>query len=44
MLKYSEAETRIITQAVKFRTVKNMLTKGQPQTLQNIINKTNVKV
>lgn len=44
MLKYTEAETRITTQAVKLRTVKSILSKGQPQTLQNIIHKTNVKV
>lgn len=43
-LKLCERDYRVITQGLKIGTIRNVITKGQPQTLQNIVNKTNVKV
>ncbi|KAI1727830.1 piwi domain-containing protein [Ditylenchus destructor] len=43
-LKLFELEFTIVTQAIRFGTLMNMIQKGQPMTLSNIVNKTNVKL
>ena len=43
-MKYNERKTEVITQGLKITTVKNVLYKGQWQTMDNIINKTNIKM
>lgn len=43
-MKLAEQKYGIITQALRFGTYLNMSTKGQPQTLANILNKTNIKL
>lgn len=34
----------IVTQGLRLGTVQNVISKGQPLTVQNIVNKTNMKV
>lgn len=43
-LKLSERDYQMITQGVKIGTVRNVVTKGQPLTVSNIVNKTNMKL
>lgn len=43
-LKYCERIFMVITQGLRLGTIRNVVSKGQPLTVQNIVNKTNVKV
>uniref|UniRef100_A0A915ECS8 Piwi domain-containing protein n=1 Tax=Ditylenchus dipsaci TaxID=166011 RepID=A0A915ECS8_9BILA len=43
-LKLYEREYSIVTQAIRYGTLMNMIQKGQPLTLQNIVNKANIKM
>ena len=43
-MKFFERKTEIITQGLNMGTVRQVLQKGQPLTLENIVNKMNVKM
>ncbi|KAI1718340.1 piwi domain-containing protein [Ditylenchus destructor] len=43
-VKLYESNFSIVTQAIRYGTLMNMIQRGQPQTIMNIVNKTNVKL
>ncbi|KAI1713384.1 piwi domain-containing protein [Ditylenchus destructor] len=43
-MKLSERRTEVVTQGLRLGTVRNVLERGQPQTVQNIVQKTNIKL